>query len=227
MTHTVLLACEMMKAEIEAAVANTGFQGPVVWMEKGLHERPETLRAALQEEIGRWDGRVGTILLGYGLCGRGTLGLTARESRLILPKFDDCVRALLSLKGGCPIVCDARALYYTESWLDFGESALLSYRKYEEKYGARKADRIMKTMLAGYRHAALIDTGLYDLDEAEAILAPEAARMSLTVKRVPGSLRVWEKLLTGPWDDEFVTALPGGTIRESAFDDRSRCVTED
>ena len=47
----VLIACKMMEMETRAALEQTGAAPEVIWMDKGLHNRPEDLREALQEAL--------------------------------------------------------------------------------------------------------------------------------------------------------------------------------
>lgn len=54
-TASIVIACEMIDDEVLAARARssllTGISHPLVWMPAGLHERPETMKAHLQEVI--------------------------------------------------------------------------------------------------------------------------------------------------------------------------------
>ena len=57
MAGAVILACEMIEDEVELALEALppGARLPVVWVESGLHDRPERLNAALQQLIDRLD----------------------------------------------------------------------------------------------------------------------------------------------------------------------------
>ncbi len=102
---------------------------PLVWVESGLHERPERLQAALKELIAALDegartgravtvpsvrpgkgsaagrreevavGPVDEVLLALGFCGNALQGLEARHLSLVFPRVDDCVSLLLN--RGC------------------------------------------------------------------------------------------------------------------------------
>jgi hypothetical protein len=102
---------------------------PIVWLESGLHTRPEDLRHALQNLVDHLDaGRevgepvalegvrpgsgpaedrrevvivppVDEVLLALGYCGNGLQGLSARGLSLVFPRVDDCVS--LFLNRGC------------------------------------------------------------------------------------------------------------------------------
>ena len=219
----VLLACEMVRKELNALMEKQPFPGEVVWMEKGLHEYPDDLRRALQREIDERDGKVDYILLVYGLCGNGIIGLKAEKSRLVIPLFDDCIRALLSLKQGEEIAVDPRALYYTDEWMDTGVSMLMGADAYVERYGEKKALKIIKAMLKNYRHATFLETGLYDIESAAEKIKPTTDKIGLSINSAPATFRVYDALLRGRWDKEFLVTEPGETVTEQHFAGRARC----
>ena len=51
-----LIACEMIRDEVEKAMEETGYDGSVAWLEDSLHTHPEKLRNALQQEIEEAEG---------------------------------------------------------------------------------------------------------------------------------------------------------------------------
>ncbi len=131
MTRSVILACEMIEDEVRLALEAVPVEArpPVVWVESGLHERPERLREALQKLLAELDrgaeagkgvtlgsvrpGRgpaaerreqvqvepVDEVLLALGFCGSALQGLSAKHLNIVFPRVDDCVSLLLG--GGC------------------------------------------------------------------------------------------------------------------------------
>ncbi len=130
--RSLVLACEMIDDEVLLALeaANgRGFSPPRIWMPAGQHERPDGMRAYLQEVLdlldagnesgegatlpsirpgaGDADARIETVevppadqvLLAIGYCGNGIMGLTSRTASLVFPRVDDCIS--LMLNGGC------------------------------------------------------------------------------------------------------------------------------
>jgi len=220
----VLLACEMLRKELNYLIDQEPFDGTVVWMEKGLHEYPDRLKEALRREIGNWDGKVDYIVLVYGMCGNGVLGLKADRSRLVIPCFDDCIRCLLSREANAPIPVDQKALYYTDEWMDTSVSMLIKHNAYVEIYGEKKAFKIYKAMLKNYERATFLDTGLYDIDYAESRIRETCDKIGLEITRTPASLRVYDDLLRGRWEKEFIVTVPGETVTEAHFAGRAKCV---
>ena len=156
MTH--LIACEMLRDEVELAMARTGIEYPTIWLDKGLHDTPEKLRASLQDKIDQLD-RYDTILLAMALCGGALDGISCGHARLAVPKFDDCIRIILSLEPGMRNAADARSLYYTRQWLDSAGHLTRQQEQYLEKYGEKKTKKIMRLMLANYKSCRMVDTG--------------------------------------------------------------------
>ncbi len=220
----VLLACEMLRKELNYLMEKEPFEGQVVWMEKGLHEYPDRLREALRREIAGWDGKADYIVLVYGLCGNGVIGLKAERSRLVIPLFDDCIRCLLSREAGAAIPVDQKALYYTDEWMDSSVSMLMDNSSYVEIYGEKKAMKIFKAMLKNYERAIFLDTGLYDVDCAASRIRETCGKIGLEITRTPADLRVYENMLRGRWEREFIVTVPGETVTEAHFVGRAKCV---
>jgi len=70
------------------------------YLDMGLHDRPDVLRARLQAEIDQVSVRddLDAVVLVYGLCGCGTAGLAARRYPLVIPRAHDCVTLFLGSK---------------------------------------------------------------------------------------------------------------------------------
>ena len=136
----VLIACSMLKKEIECLISQHRLQIQTVWMEKGLHEYPEKCRESLQKEIDLC-GEQETVLLAYGLCGNATLGLRSGNRSLVIPKFDDCIRMLLSREGQRAIRINPHCLYFTDAWVDSDKFLFRELDGYRETYGRRRGGK--------------------------------------------------------------------------------------
>ena len=214
MTH--LIACEMLRDEVELAMARTGIEYPTIWLDKGLHDTPEKLRASLQDKIDQLD-RYDTILLAMALCGGALDGISCGHARLAVPKFDDCIRIILSLEPGMRNAADARSLYYTRQWLDSAGHLTRQQEQYLEKYGEKKTKKIMRLMLANYKSCRMVDTGAYDMAQWEDRARADADALGLEYGTQQGSVRVLEKLLRQEFDEEFLVVEPGETLTQRMF----------
>lgn len=131
MANAVILACEMIEDEVRLAleVVPPDRRPPLVWVESGLHERPERLRKVLQGLLDRLDlgvesgasvalpsvkpgrgpadGRrqdvqvepADEVILALGFCGSALQGLSAKHLSIVFPRVDDCIS--LFLNQGC------------------------------------------------------------------------------------------------------------------------------
>jgi hypothetical protein len=80
-----LLACSVVEREIALLVRDVRHIAETRFFEIGLHDRPDVLRATLQQQPDEVDARNDTeaMVLAYGLCGRGTAGLRPLRHKLV------------------------------------------------------------------------------------------------------------------------------------------------
>ncbi|MCR4419261.1 MAG: DUF1638 domain-containing protein [Clostridia bacterium] len=208
----VVLACRTIAEELSAAVASTGVDYPIFWVESGLHNYPDRLRRRIQEELNRL-ANVDTVLLAFGSCGNALLGVSSPTARLVFPRVEDCISLLLGSEDVRRKLSREVGTYYlTKGWMDYETSLWSEYHHCLRKYGPEKTARIMRLMLKHYRRLVLIDTGTYDLAKYRGQTEELAAALGLEHRVVPGSSRLFEKLLLGPWDEEFVLVEPGEAV---------------
>lgn len=219
--NIVLVICESLAREIEKIVPPNL---EIREIELGLHDYPKKLNEKLSrvlselEEEQEWD----VILLGFGLCSEGTVGLKAKRARLVLPKTDDCIAIFL---GSREVYMEQfrkqpGTYYFTKGFLKDGTGPLAMYlgeHEWTRKYSKEKAQWLAKEMMKNYRRAALIDTGVYDITPYIAKVKKTAEVFGLEFEIIPGSLAILEALVQGPWDDRFVVVEPGQEITRQMF----------
>lgn len=212
----VVIACAMLEDEVHTAMARCGKEYPIHWLERGLHEFPQRLHQALQEQIAAHQD-ADTILLSYGLCGNALAEISSPGTRLVLPRFHDCIHMLTSHCPGSTGAIEADRLYLTAGWLQGERTLAHQYRAAQEKYGPDRARWVFKQMLGGYRGCCLLDTGAYPLDAATAQTAALAQLLELPLETAPATLRILEKLFNGVWDEEFIILDPGQPLDPMCF----------
>ena len=207
----VLIACSLLRDELELAMEKQNICLPVHWMEGGLHEQPVKLRQAVQEEIDRCQDAE-LILLGYGLCGGSMEGVVSPNTRLVLPRFHDCIQFLGTLDKERVWTPECGCLYITSTMMDSERSTDRQYEQAVQRYGQEQARWIYQTMYSGYHGCCLMNTGTRPVE----YLMPRAQTISelleLPLKVVPASVRVLEKLLAQQWDEEFFVLDPGQPV---------------
>ncbi|MFC1883260.1 DUF1638 domain-containing protein [Thermodesulfobacteriota bacterium] len=211
-----LIACRTVIEEMKPLVPpNT----ECITLDSGLHVNPEKLRAALREIINEITADTENIILGYGLCSMGVIGLSASRSNLVVPRLDDCIAIFLGSRKAYENELDKEpgTYFLSKGWVEAGITLLDDLKRMEKEYGKDRADRIMKRMLKNYRRLAYVDMGNGDQDQYRKFSRRAAEKLNLDYQQIRGTKDFMEKILKGPWDDDFIVAPPGYTISMDDF----------
>ena len=109
-------------------------------MPKGLHDLgSEQMQARVQEAVDAVDTEAyDAILLGYGLCNNGLVGITAKDIPLVLPRAHDCITLFLGdRKRYSTYFIDHPGTYFkTSGWIERGKAGdELSQLSISRKWG--------------------------------------------------------------------------------------------
>jgi len=228
-----LIGCEVLFRELCDACAHSPHRVDLEFLPKGLHDLGgKPMAARIQEAVDRTpEGVYEAILLGYGLCGNGLDGLTARLTPLVLPRAHDCIALLMGSHQRYQAYFDANpGVYYRSTvWLErgqglqqlthhtvgFDESLEEAIRKYGEDNG-RYLYEEMTRYRSQYRKLTFIETGLEAGGEFIAEAAAEARENGWSFERLQGDLAWLRRMVNGEWAEaEFVIAGSGRSIAAS------------
>jgi len=223
-------ACDALARMAYACAASSPHIVDIELFQLGLHLKPADLRARLQARIDAvtaadYDG----IALAYGLCGRATAGLIARNLPIALPRAHDCITLFLGSREryNAQFQQCTGTYWYTQDYLErqdqtagalaglgaeIGSDRQQVYAEYVAKYGQDNADYLMEAMGAWqshYERAVFIDMGLSDIARLEAQVQAEAARRGWRFERMTGDLGLLRQLLHGDWDQNLLVLQPG------------------
>ena len=213
----MVIACSIMKEELLRFEGN-GIS--FVFLEQSLHRTPQKMKEVIKEEVEKansWDGDI--IILSYGLCSNGILGVKSDRHTIVIPRVHDCIALFLgSWKKYVEEHQKEPGTYYlTKGWIDEGKSPLGICHEYSERYGAETAEWAIKEELKNYTRIALVDTGLH-LTETHRDHAKENARfLNLRYEEINGSLAYFDKMLRGWWDKDFIILKPGEEVTQDLF----------
>jgi hypothetical protein len=227
-----LLSCEIFFREVCRLVSASPNTCDVEFLPKGLHDLgTENMRTRLQECIdGVPANTYQAILLGYGLCNNGTAGLAARHTPLVVPRAHDCITLFMGCRSRYSRYASEHpgTYYRTTGWYERDDasgagSPTVSQKlglsvKYDElvaQYGEENAAYIMETLgdpTANYDRLTFIKMGVADEQPFLDMAQTEAREKGWTFDPIQGSMELFEKLIDGPWDDDFVIVPPGARI---------------
>ncbi len=162
------------------------------------------------------------ILLGYGLCSNGIVGLTGTIP-VVVARGHDCITLLLGSRKRYRDYFDAHkgVYWYSVGWIE--NAPMPSRQRYEqllaeytEKYGPDNAQYLIEveqTWIKEYKRAAFIDWRLPGTDEAKDYTKQCAASLNWEYDELEGDSRLFQRLLDGDWsEDDFLTVPPGHVI---------------
>ncbi|MCK8817606.1 DUF1638 domain-containing protein [Natroniella sulfidigena] len=210
--QNIFVACNTLRDEIKLVVEDLGSTDPIIWIESGLHDFPEKLSEAIQNQIDKI-ANVQNIILLFGSCGNSLLGLHSSNARIIFPKVDDCIALFL---GGNErkrkIDKEVPSYYFTKGYLENESNIYSEYNYCIDKYGLEKAKKIYQKMLHNYQEIKVIDTKAYQPQEILSRTSKIADEFELTHQVVEGSLKFIYKAFNEEWDEDFVIIESGNEI---------------
>ena len=231
-----LLTCDVFTREVCHCIARSPHTIDVTFTEKGQHEESDTLRSIIQGKIDETEegGKdYDAILLAYGLCGNATAQVTARSTRLVLPRAHDCCtiylgsrerfRELFEDNPSRPF-SSAGYMERGDEYIHEGDTGKLlgldrSYEDYVDQYGEDNARFIMESLqLSRDAHTdnkvVYIDVPETSQRDCVELCRSQAQKDGREFVLVPGDIRLIRMLIDGQWNpDEFLIVEPGESVR--------------
>ena len=234
-----LIACEILYREFCLAVARSVNQVDVEFLPKGLHDIGQAgMNAEISKSLEAVDPvDYDAVVLGYGLCSNGLVGLAARDIPLILPRAHDCMTLFLGSKERYLDYFENHPGTYfkTTGWVERGDQLEQlqdrsvqqqtgmnqTYEELVEKYGEDNAKFLydqLCDMTRNYGRIAFIEMGVEPDDRFEQTARKQANENGWEFEHVTGDMRLVHQLLDGPWDEEHFLTIPPGHQIATSFD---------
>lgn len=237
-----LIACRVLFREISSLVWSSEHLIDVTWLQQGFHNTPDLLRTTLQAEIDAVESGqdphtvdvshtpIDAILIGYGLCSNGILGVRSKKYPLVIPRGHDCITLLLGSKEKYREYFDSHhgVYWYTKGWIENSimpgqDRYNLIRNQYVAQYGEENADYLMEMeqgWFQEYEWATFIDWPRFN-NEKEKTYARECAQfLGWNFDVQPGNHTLLSDFLNGNWDDGRFLIVPPGYEVMATYDDR-------
>ena len=239
----IAIICDVMRSELERIKGEENGSIDYVYLEQHLHDTPDKMRERLQEEINKVSDEYKDIILVYGLCSNGVVGLKSDKHNITIPRVDDCISLFLGSREKYVEVFkkDPATYYLCKGWIEYGGDPYRGYllwtdqedripkewfrskERYGQKYDENMARFLSVELLKNYKRVVLIDND--DLEKIHRDYAEDMVKfMSEVLEReielieIKGSSRLLEMLMEKQWDnDEIITIRPGEKISQETF----------
>ncbi len=234
-----MIACEVMIREVSALVAQSEHVISVRWLKQGLHDTPALLNKLLKEELRQLEEqnealpqekKFDAVLLGYGLCSNGVLGLGSHSLPIVIPRCDDCIALFLgSQQRYLELFHSHKGIYwYTSGWIEMAftpspESYRRQLAEYTACYGEENAQYLLEesnNWIKNYHYAFYLKSPVYHRDSYSDYCREAAAHFHWTYREELGSMDYFSALLGGNWSEEKFLVCPVGYRLEAAYDER-------
>ncbi len=216
----VIIACASIQPELELLYEDNG-NAWLVFMDQNLHRFPEKMTGVLQAEIDKHTETAKMIVLGYGLCSNGVVGLLAPGCGLYVPRAHDCINILIGSTKDYDTVLKKRpgTYYLTKSWIDNKKDPLgLLKNEYTERVGREDAEWAINQELKNYTHICYIETNINETEKYKEIAQKNAEYFNKEFIVMNSSKSMVQKILFGPYDEEnFIYIEPGQEVRQKSF----------
>jgi hypothetical protein len=215
--RVAVLACAVFQDELEL-LAPPGAR--VSYLRQSLHRTPNVMAEAIQTELDRIEpGSVDKVVLAYGLCSNGIVGVKATRGKLLVPRTHDCIALFLgSYKRYQEEHRKAPGTYYlTPGWIRENKDPLGVMQEYTERISPEDAEWCMREELKYYTRVALVDTGLISIEPSRPRARQNADFFGLTYEELQGSPGLLKALFTGEPEEHFFVMQEGETITSDRF----------
>ncbi|MDX9973701.1 MAG: DUF1638 domain-containing protein [FCB group bacterium] len=218
-----VISCHVLWRELCYYASNSKNVFTFQFLEQGLHNTPEILRQRVQEAIDAVPDGYDAVLIGYGLCSNGLMGIEARNVPLVVMRAHDCITFLLGSRQRYREYFDSHpgTYWYSPGWID---SSLMPgierhdavRKQYIEQYGEENADYLMEMeqgWLKAYSNCAYVDLGFNDTERYKEYTKRCAEWLGWKYEALEGDPNMLVRFVEGQWDgDDFLVVQPGRRI---------------
>jgi len=222
------IACAVLAIDMKHSAKKLGLDIEYKFLEAGLHNNPKLLKEKLQTAIDKISakGLCERIIIGYGICGKGTIGVQSRNVPLTIPKVHDCVALFLGgdqayknefkkfpgtyyLSAGW---CEEKTepMSQRKQWAYFGDKKL-KFDDLVKKHGKNAAQQtfdFLNSWQKNYQRAAFIETGAKTSPRYEKFAQEMAREYNWKYHKIKGGQGLIEKMITASHSTSEILFVP-------------------
>jgi len=240
-----LIACGVLRGEIEAVRKQIppNIRITEVWLEQGLHRNPGRLNELITAEIAAAESenrRYDAILIGYGICSKGTVGISSTRYPVVVPRAHDCITLFLGSKERyLDEFSKAPGTYwFTPGFIGGSVQPGMSekyagvYQEFEEKYEEYLAkfgneelagyvlERREQAWIKNYTRGVYVESGLPGCEALREKARAFCESRGWIFEVMRGDLGLLRDLLAGEWDPgRFLVLEPGERLVMGGVDE--------
>jgi len=197
MARIGIVACDILKAEIEALTAGDPDFVHKEYLEFALHVYPEEMRQTVKEKVDALEGKVDAVLIGYATCqSLGELDKAVKVPSVML-EGDDCISVLLGPVKYAEAKAECTGTWFSSpGWAEQGMDAVIKElhldSMVDQGYGP---EYFLDIIFDAYRRCMYVDTGVGDRERLEALSEDFARQLKLPHECRCGTLENLERAL--------------------------------
>jgi hypothetical protein len=236
-----IIACDVLNREISYLASQSKNYVDVTFLNQGLHNTPDKLREMVQAEINKANGGFpynyyntnpdyDYIIICYGLCSNGIVGITSHSIPMIIPRAHDCITMLMGSKERYKnnFKNYPGTFWFSSGWIERGwlpgelkYTALL--KDYIERYGEDNAEYLMEmeqNSMREYQKAGFISWNCFKNNEYYRNITKDSTKFfNWDFIEIAGSSSLLENAINGEFNDNEVLVVPPKSVVDASYDD--------
>lgn len=216
-----IIACGGLKPELESLRKEQN-DVTVRYLKQNYHRAPDKLNIALQETLKEVpEDEDLKVVLGYGLCSNGVVGLTAPAQGLYIPRVHDCIALYLgSRETYNKEFRESPGTYYlTPAWINNRTDPLgLMEHEYTKRVGRELAEETMQDEIRNYKRISFIHTTGTDSPSYVERAQENARFFNKEFNEFERNDKYFRRILFGPYEaPDFIYIEPGEKVKQTDF----------
>ena len=192
-----VVACDIMKLELDKLLSKTPGITEIIYLEAALHCHPKKMKETILENVKAIKDRVDVIFLGYGFC-QSLKGVEDEiDIPVVMPQMEDCIQIFMTPDRHRDAVRkEVGTWFMSPGWAEIGAEMVIKGNHLDRvvKYGKDPME-MAKRHMSAFRTGLYIDTGVGKNDYYIGKANEFCDIFSLTLEKTTGTSAVLEEHL--------------------------------